>query len=673
MSVLAGSADFATAFSEGRFSAPALAAVASMGFSAEHAALVARRPIGGRLGECEAAWRLVSDSSWVLGIIKAGYKVRWAGATPHTPHRGGNPPTDEAGKAILDQEVLAMLEKGAIRLVEPSQDEVVSGFFARPKKTPGKWRPIVSLKYTNKFIVYEKFRMTTTTEIRRWIRPNFFFASIDLTDAYFCIPLHKSVWRFTRFKWRGLTYEYMVIMFGLGPSARVFTKMLRPALRFLKEQGIEVVAYIDDLLVQAPDAATCARHAEIVVLVLQCLGYGINFAKSSLEPARVIEHLGFIWDSRDMTVSLPQAKTSKIAERAAGLLSSGSATAGEMRSFLGTLESTRLAAACAPLHYRGLQYQMPRHRRGRPFPCRTVISFRGAARADLDWWARAFPTLHTSSRLLARPTTLEVWTDASGLVGWGGHSSRGQQVQGRWEEEQMGWHINLKEILAAKLSLDGLMEEGDTVALHMDSTTAVSFVNRMGGTRSRLLCSAAKSLWDLVLARKGWIRAHWVPRERNEQADLLSKFSLAFWDFGLLEEVASDLWDRWRRPSTDLFASSAFHLAAEYFSCNPDPGAAQVDAFAVSRWPHYGYAFPPPPLLAKTLERIAEQQIRVILVAPRWTAATWWDTLTRMTVEGPILLGRESEVCRPLPGKRLPRLGMLVACLVEGAPPPSRS
>ena len=42
----------------------------------------------------------------------------------------------------LREEVEAMLAKGAIRQVAPSQYEVVSPFFARPKATLGKWRPL---------------------------------------------------------------------------------------------------------------------------------------------------------------------------------------------------------------------------------------------------------------------------------------------------------------------------------------------------------------------------------------------------------------------------------------------------------------------------------------------------------------------------------------------------
>ena len=49
----------------------------------------------------------------------------------------------------------------------------------------------------------------------------------------------------------------------------------------------------------------CLRHAEHTILVLQSLGYGVNFKKFFLTPATELEHLRLWWDSIDMTVSLP--------------------------------------------------------------------------------------------------------------------------------------------------------------------------------------------------------------------------------------------------------------------------------------------------------------------------------------------------------------------------------
>ena len=117
--------------------------------------------------------------------------MQFKSGPPPTPYHGVNPPSDEAVKAILDVEAAAVLTKGAAKIVNPSDDEVTSGYFARPKKTPPgaplKWRPIVSLKFVNAYLRKISFRMTTVEEVRHWIRPGYWFASVDLTDAYYSI------------------------------------------------------------------------------------------------------------------------------------------------------------------------------------------------------------------------------------------------------------------------------------------------------------------------------------------------------------------------------------------------------------------------------------------------------------------------------------------------------
>ena len=134
---------------------------------------------------------------------------------------------------------------------------------------------------------------------------------------------------------------------------------------------------------------------------------------------------------------------------------------------------------------------------------------------------------------------------------------RGQQVQGLWTTRQLPWHINLKELEAARLSLHELMREGDMVQLYMDSLVAVAFVNRQGGTRSRILCASALSLWQEVLNKKGCIVASWLPREYKEQADFLPKHKIKVWDFGLQPDVVGMLWQLSFWPTMDLFASAA--------------------------------------------------------------------------------------------------------------------
>ena len=97
--------------------------------------------------------------------------------------------------------------------------------------------------------------------------------------------------------------------------------------------------------------------------------------------------------------------------------------------------------------------------------------------------------------------------------------------------KELSWHINLKELVAAKKSIEFMMKDGDTITMNLDNRTAAAFINRMGGTRSRKLCGAALELWNVVLRRNGWIKANWLPREENQLADMLSKAAIDTWEF----------------------------------------------------------------------------------------------------------------------------------------------
>ena len=60
--------------------------------------------------------------------------------------------------SLMEQEVLEMLEKGAIQKVVPTQGQFLIKLILVEKKNGGN-RPIINLKNHNKFIIYEHFKV----------------------------------------------------------------------------------------------------------------------------------------------------------------------------------------------------------------------------------------------------------------------------------------------------------------------------------------------------------------------------------------------------------------------------------------------------------------------------------------------------------------------------------
>ena len=619
-------------------------------------------PQPARLAENVLSWRTVTNDTKILKIVGQGYRLQFLRSTPPpTPHRGRNPPCSQKPEAIkvIDKEVEAIVSKGAGYIVEPSEAEVVSGIFARPKKAEGKWRPIVNVKWLNRFLLKIKFKMTKLADIRKWLQPGFYCASIDLKDAYYSVGLHPSAWRFIRFRWRNILYEYRTLMFGLTSSPRIFTKVVGQVIKFLRSRfNIWIVAYLDDLLIQAADPETCMLHVQISILVLSILGFAVSFEKSSLKPSQDILYLGLLWNTADMSVRLPEDKLERVVSEAKQMLRSGSVSVRKLRSFLGFLESCKTAVPLAAYNYRNLQHLIKPFLRGGRSSTRSAdgrrsspqrrIALSAPAIGDLSFWRQMTRDSSVCGLLPVAHTTV-IATDASGNFGYGGTSSSGGYHQGEWGPEMLDHSINFKEMFAAVECTKKLMNAGDRVRLQLDNRCCVSYVQRQGGTKSVSLNSLARELWSVVLSRGGWVTAEWLPRDQNQTADLLSKCRFSSWEITLTPGTRELVFRTFFSPSLDLFASSTCHTTVPFCSLQRDPRSLG-DSFFLPKWPDRAYgesspsyrdnfsrmfvnisitAFPPTPVLMSVFRRILQDEVpQMILIIPLWEGAAWWNTLT---------------------------------------------
>ena len=173
-----------------------------------------------------------------------------------------------------------------------------------PKKDGGQ-RPVIKLKALNSFVHTEHFKMEGIHTLRDLVNPEDWLAKVDLKDAYFAIPVHKIHHLYLRFYYQNKCYQFQCLPFGLSSAPWVFTKTLKPALALLREMGVRLIAYIDDILVLAESQEQARMQVEALVYLLQCLGFRVNLKKSVLEPAQMMEFLGFTVDTVQMELKLP--------------------------------------------------------------------------------------------------------------------------------------------------------------------------------------------------------------------------------------------------------------------------------------------------------------------------------------------------------------------------------
>lgn len=135
---------------------------------------------------------------------------------------------------------------------------------------------------------------------------------LNLKDVYQMVPVHRTHHRYLRFVWKGGVFEFTSLQFGLASAPCTFTKLLKPVATHLRQFGIRIMIYLDDILLMAPTPEAASKDLQVVMHVLTHLGFVINERKSITSPSQVIEFLGFRISSVDMALSLPQEKVCKI-------------------------------------------------------------------------------------------------------------------------------------------------------------------------------------------------------------------------------------------------------------------------------------------------------------------------------------------------------------------------
>ena len=101
-------------------------------------------------------------------------------------------------------------------------------------------------------------------------------------------------------------------LFWTKPITKSFYQVIKGSNVSAKALMIREKLFLDDLVIFGNTMEEILVARDFVILLLQHLGFVINFKKRILEPTQEIEFLGMMVNSKTMTLSLPQEKVQKI-------------------------------------------------------------------------------------------------------------------------------------------------------------------------------------------------------------------------------------------------------------------------------------------------------------------------------------------------------------------------
>ena len=245
-------------------------------------------------------------------------------------------------------------------------------------------------------------------------------------------------------------------------------------------------------------------------------------------------------------------------------------------------------------------------------------------------------------------------------------------THGMWCDTERQEHINVLELKAAMLAVQSFCREIKNchVRIEIDNTTAVSYINHMGGTHSPKCDAISRQLILWCKARGIWLSACDIAGKDNRSADSYSRKQSIHTEWTLNTEMFDKVCNVFGKPAIDLFASRTNHQLPRYMSLYPDPAAEAINAF-YHPWTEYVYIFPPFNLIPRVLKKLREEgTVRALVIVPEWKTQTWFPKLEKMRVGDPVhlnpsktllVLPSDTKAIHPL----YPKLS-LMACILSG-------
>lgn len=250
----------------------------------------------GRLRAHIKFWENINTNNFILDTIRCGYRIPFKD-TPLRSVSANNKSAFEHSEfvesAILD------LVKSQAALEVPHIPYVVSPLSVSIQSS-GKKRLILDLRIVNKCLWKQKFRCEDWRVLSAYLAKGGFCFNFDLKSGYHHVEIFPDHQKYLGFSWAfgGVTryFCFAVLPFGLSSAPYIFTKLLRPLVKYWRFNGVHIVVYLDDGCGTAKDRSIALTHSEFVRDTLRSAGLIVNSTKSNWEPVQRLVWLGIVWD-----------------------------------------------------------------------------------------------------------------------------------------------------------------------------------------------------------------------------------------------------------------------------------------------------------------------------------------------------------------------------------------
>lgn len=565
-------------------------------------------------------WCEIGTNQEVLSWIQKGVSIPFT-SEPDCFNLPNHKLTYSQG-IFVKQEIQNLLQVGAIEPCDTAPP-CVSPLGCVPKKGK-KWRLITDLRQLNSHIQVPKFRYEDIQTVTNLIKPNDQMITLDIKSGFHHIPIAEQDRDKLGISFKGRFYRWRVAPFGLAISPLAFCKTVRPVVQHLRAQGLRVVAYVDDLLLMAqPDQMN--EHKATLLQTLRDLGWILNLEKCSLTPDTTKEYIGYkIVTKGQPVLKIPNARVRKLRRSLEGVLRKTHVTARLLARIAGQCIAMTKAIVPGKLLLRNLYRLL-----AKKTAWDDILQIDQATRQDLIWWQEAVHTWN-GAPIVVGHVDVQIQTDAS-ETGWGAVMGT-QTAAGFWNNRMSCKPSNYREMMAILLALKTFKNlHGKSVQILTDNVSAAAYINHLGGP-SRELTQLASAIWTEANNQSMSVKAKYLAGVDNVAADRLSRLSDKY-EWKLHPRLFAYIDKLWGPHTMDRFATLANRQLLNFNSLYAEPLTSGVDALAQTDWAvHNNFVNAPFRMIQQVLDVVQTQKAEATIIAPRWPAQPWYQTLQKLAV-----------------------------------------
>ena len=584
--------------------------------------------VPGRVRGHHEFYKQIGADDYITNLVENGYRLVFDKEPPmsFTP----NNKSALMKKDFMYDELLRLETLGCIRRVSEQPHIVLPLSVVFSKK----WRLVVDAsRALNPYCTKRKVRLEDLSHIPFVLRKNDYMVCNDLDSGYWHLPIAEDHWKYLgvcfEHEDRSRTYwVWTVLCLGLRDAAFIFTKTLSPCMAELRRNGMRGLLYIDDKFTVAVTLALCLFWEQQVKALFNKAGWVFKPGKRSGEPSQVCRFLGLDIDSRDMTFNIPSDKLESIISRANEILKRRFNKVRNLASFVGLLQSVRLATGpIVSVMTRSVYYLITGARRWDSF-----IRLDELAKQEIQWWATN--VVHVakypiSGCLTAIPTSIKTASDSSG-VGLFSYQVEGKECLARrpFTDEERKESSTFRELLAFEdtFTKEDVLERyrGLRVAHHTDNKAMVFILAK--GSRNRKLQPMVMRVTLKLREYNIVVEPVWISREHEmiKYADLGSR-DFHHDDISLDFHTFKEAEDYFGKFSVDCFASASNAKCSRFFTRKDVPNSSGMDFFMQKlKEEDNHWLFAPIGKLCQAVLHLKQQEVSGVVLVPVWPRASFF-------------------------------------------------